>query len=491
MSISRFTSQDRDPQASGQDSARKVHVVTFGCQMNKYDSLLAEGRFRREGYAITADMQDADVVLFNTCSVREHAEDRTWSWVGELKRAKEARPDLVVGVMGCMAQRVGEEIFERAGHVDLVAGTRQFARLPALVEEVLRHREARSDKPGARKSAARVLALEMDDPVAIDRTDEPWDGGLHAYLTVMRGCDLNCTYCIVPSVRGRVMSYPIEHLVREARAFVDKGVRVITLLGQTVNSYGEDFSAPAPGEPQLRGRQGRASLADLLCALQEIEGLVRIRLITLHPSYVTPALALAIAQCSKVERFLPLPAQSGSDSILRAMKRGYNTELFRKRTEILRAQVPDIELASDWIVGFPGESAQDHAGSEALLAEQGFVINYIFKYSPRPSTHAAETLVDDVPEEIKKERNQRMLALSAETGLRRHSSHVGSVRRTFVEGTSEKREGELLGRTIHGLIVSFPGPSEWVGRELDVKIEGASPYGLSGTAAAAEKPAPC
>jgi tRNA-2-methylthio-N6-dimethylallyladenosine synthase len=294
MSTTRVLSADTAPGLGEARVAPKLHVVTFGCQMNKYDSLLAEGRFRREGWALTSSMEEADLVLFNTCSVREHAEDRTWSWVGELKSVKQRRPDLVVGVMGCMAQRVGDEIFARAGHVDIVAGTRQFARLPRLVDEV---RRARAN--GERRKA-RVLALGMEDALAVDRGDEPWDGELHAYLTVMRGCDLNCTYCIVPSVRGRVLSYPIEHLVREARGFVEKGVKVITLLGQTVNSYGEDCPAPGPGEPVLRGRQGRPSLADLLCALQQIDGLARIRLITLHPSYVTPALAQSIAECSKV-----------------------------------------------------------------------------------------------------------------------------------------------------------------------------------------------
>lgn len=476
MSTTRVLSTDSAPASGEARVAPKLHVVTFGCQMNKYDSLLAEGRFRREGWALTSSMEEADLVLFNTCSVREHAEDRTWSWVGELKSVKQRRPELVVGVMGCMAQRVGEEIFARAGHVDIVAGTRQFARLPRLVDEV-----RRAQASGERRKA-RVLALEMDDALALDRGDEPWDGELHAYLTVMRGCDLNCTYCIVPSVRGRVLSYPIEHLVREARGSVAKGVRVITLLGQTVNSYGEDFSPPAAGESLLRGRQGRPSLADLLHALQEIEGLARIRLITLHPSYVTPALAQSIAECSKVERFLPLPAQSGADRILRAMKRGYNVELYRKRTEMLRERVPDIELGSDWIVGFPGETDAEHDESERFLSEQGFAVNYIFKYSPRPGT-AAEALVDDVPEEEKKRRNQRLLELGAQTGLARNSAHVGQVRRTLVEQLGEKRDGELVGRTIHGLSVSFAGARELLGRELDVKIEGASAYGLSGVLA--------
>jgi tRNA-2-methylthio-N6-dimethylallyladenosine synthase len=470
MATTRFQTQATTDAPAG---ARKVHVVTFGCQMNKYDSLLVEGRFRRAGYAATERIEDADVVLFNTCSVRDHAEERTWSWLGELKRAKAARPELVVGVMGCMAQRVGEEIFARAGHVDLVAGTRQFASLPGLVEEVLGQREH-----GGR---ARVVALGMDDPLAVDRTGEPWDGGLHAWLTVMRGCDLNCTYCIVPAVRGRVLSYPIEHLVREARGYVEQGAKAVTLLGQTVNSYGEDAPAPGPGERRWSGRQGRPALADLLRELQEVEGLERIRLITLHPSYVTEALADAIRDCDKVERFLPLPAQSGSDDVLRAMKRGYTTDLYRRRAEMLRERVPDIELGSDWIVGFPGESDADYAASEEFLAKQGFATNYIFQYSPRPGTGAAERLADDVPAEVKRARNHALLRKAEEVGLMRHSAHVGATRRAFVEAPSERGEGVLLARTEHGLVVSLKGGPELVGRTLDVKIESASAFGLSGS----------
>ena len=475
MSLSRFRSKSVD---GASKSAPRVHVVTFGCQMNKYDSLLAEGRFKRQGYVTTESMDEADVVLFNTCSVREHAEERTYSWLGELKRAKQSNPGLVIGVMGCMAQRVGDEIFARAGHVDIVAGTRQFANLPRLVEEVRASRLA-----GLNERAARILALDMNDAVAVDRADEPWDGGLHAYLTVMRGCDLNCTYCIVPTVRGRVMSYPIEALVTEARQFVENGVRVITLLGQTVNSYGEDSPAPLDGEPRMRGRQGRPSLADLLHRLQELPGLERIRLITLHPSYVTPALAEAIRDCDKVDRFLPIPAQSGSDDVLRAMKRGYTTDLYRRRMDMLRAAVPDIELGSDWIVGFPGETDADFDASERFLEEQGFVVNYIFKYDPRPTTHAAENLADDVPEHVKRERNQRMLALGERMGLKRHGAHVGSTRRAFVESVSDRAAGFVIARTTHNLLVSLPGDPSLVGRMVDVRIEGASAYGLSGALA--------
>ena len=354
MTTTRHTSE-----ASGDPTSPKVHVVTFGCQMNKYDSSLVEGRFLKEGYATSETVEDADVVLFNTCSVRDHAEERTWSWVGELKKLKQQKPELVVGIMGCMAQRVEEEVFRRAGHVDLVAGTRQFHHLPRMVREL---RERRAD-PDAVPKDMRLLATDMAEDVQVDREGEEYRGGLHAYLAVMRGCDLNCTYCIVPTTRGRVRSRPIEDLAREAEWLVSQGVKVLTLLGQTVNSYGEDL--PAGGEGT--GRQGRPSLADLLRRLQTIEGLERIRLITLHPSYVTRALAEAIRDCDKVDRFLPLPAQAGTDDVLKRMKRGYTLDLYRKRVAILREVVPDIELGSDWIVGFCGETDADFSrGAERL-----------------------------------------------------------------------------------------------------------------------------
>jgi len=458
--------------------------VTFGCQMNKYDSLLAEGRFRKEGWEVTANPDEADVVLFNTCSVRDHAEERAWSWIGELKRVKARRPDLVIGVMGCMAQRVGEDVFSRATHVDVVAGTRQYHNLPRLVDRV---RAARAATVEGRPIApsidpgGRILALEMDDPIAVVRSGEEYDGDPCAWLTVMRGCDLNCTFCIVPSVRGRVLSRPMEDVVREARWLVEKGARAITLLGQTVNSYGEDFPPPRAGETRWLGRQGRASLADLLYRLQEIDGLLRIRLVTLHPSYLTPALARAVRECSKVDRFLPLPAQSGSDRILRAMRRGYTTDLYRRRVERLREEVPDVEIGSDWIVGFPGETEADYRASEALLGDIGFAVNYVFKYDPRPGTDAAGQRADDVEPEIKKDRNARFLLASERVALGRLSSHVGTVRRVFVERRSEREAGVLLGRTSHGLPVSFGGGADLLGGEIDLRIEAASAFGLAGT----------
>ncbi len=478
MSITRHQTQ-ADPAASlvGENThGPKVHVVTFGCQMNKYDSELVEGRFRTRGYQTTASMDDADVLLFNTCSVREHAEERTWSWVGELKRAKEKRPDLVIGIMGCMAQRVEEEVFKRAGHVDVVAGTRQFQNLPHMVDEVRALRAQR----GASQASSRLVSTGTQEPVKVDRTTQAYAGPAHAYLAVMRGCDLSCTYCIVPTTRGPVQSRDMDDLIAEAQWMVAGGVRVLTLLGQTVNSYGEDFPRPASGSIMGSGRQGRPSLADLLRRLQAIDGLARIRLVTLHPSYVTEAFAQAIADCDKVERFLPLPAQAGSDRILRAMKRGYNLDLYRHRVGILRTIVPDMELGSDWIVGFPGEEESDFQGTLDFLHEQQFLVNYVFKYDPRPGTSSSTRLPETVSEAEKKDRNRRLLDASESVQRRRFERTIGSELEVFVERVSQKDPRLLLGRSLTGMPVSFRGPAEWVESLRTVKVDSATPFGVAG-----------
>ena len=473
MSLPRV--QTRATQVEGAPaSAPTVHVVTFGCQMNKYDSLLVEGRFRAHGYRLTEDLETADVVLFNTCSVRDHAEERVYSWLGELRAAKARRPELVVGVLGCMAQRAENEIFARAGHVDLVCGTRKIHRLPELVAEV-RARRAQDLAP----QAQRLLEVGVEETVGVDRADEVYAGGVSSYLTVMRGCDLNCTFCIVPRVRGRVQSRPVQDLLEEARWMVAGGAKVITLLGQTVNAYGEDLPVPARTVDRGLGRDGRPSLADLLYALQGVGGLERIRLVTLHPSYVTRALARAIAECPKVERFLPLPAQSGSDDVLRRMRRGYTCELYRKRVALLREAVPDIELGSDWIVGFPGESETDFAATLAFLEEMGTIQNFVFQYSPRPETRAFE-LTDDVPLEVKKARNQELLRASERVSLSAHQRRIGSELEVFVEEDLGEDRG-VRGRSVHHLPVSFRGSSRLLGEAIRVRVEGASPFGLWGS----------
>jgi tRNA-2-methylthio-N6-dimethylallyladenosine synthase len=476
MSIPRVRTRSlADPPAGSAAGAPAVHVVTFGCQMNKYDSLFVEGRFLAEGWRLVDRPEEADAILFNTCSVREHAEERVYSWVGSLRRAKERRPELVIGVLGCMAQRAGEEIFARAGHVDIVCGTKRIAELPAMVQEVRARRE------GGRRDAARRIDIDLGGEVRADRSAEPYTGGLAGHLAVMRGCDLNCTFCIVPTVRGRVQSRSVADVVAEACWMVDGGARVITLLGQTVNSYGEDLPVPAPGEPRGRGRGGRPGLADVLYALQEVDGLARIRLVTLHPSYVTAELARAIVDCDKVDRFLPLPAQSGSDAILRRMKRGYTTDLYRERVALLRELVPDLELGSDWIVGFPGETDEDFERSVAFLGEIGFLQSYVFQFDPRPGTRAAE-LADDVPLEVKKERNHRLLEAGERAALARNRAYIGGEVEVFVEEASAKRPGWLRGRSRHNLSVTFTGPLERIGGVVRVRVGEATAFGVSGVA---------
>lgn len=475
MSLTRFQSK---AQSEGSDpTAPKVHVVTFGCQMNKYDSLLVEGRFKKQGWQTTEELGQADAVLFNTCSVRDHAEERVFSWLGELKHLKRDKPEVVLGVMGCMAQRMGDDVFSRAGHVDIVCGTRQFQHLPEMVAEI---RARRADPERFTPREQRLLNLDMTDDVAVDRASEPYAGGRHGYLAVMRGCDLNCAFCVVPKTRGRVLSRPIDDLVREVEWMVAQGAQVITLLGQTVNSYGEDIEKPGPGQRQWRGRQGRPSLADLIYRLQEVAGLVRIRLVTLHPAYMSEALAEALRDCDKVDRFLPLPLQAGSDRVLKAMRRGYTTSLYAERIEMLRGIVPDIELASDWIVGFPTETEAEFAESERWLEHYGFVVNYIFKYSPRPDTAAWQKLADDVSAEVKKERNQRLLRAAERSGLARHTAQIGRQQPVFVEAVSERYPDSVQGRTRANLAISFPGDESLVGQSVQVEPREASPYGLAG-----------
>ncbi len=479
MSISRhLSSSSTQGEAQVSDSdAPKLHIVTFGCQMNKYDSSLVEGRFMKTGYATTDQAHDADVILFNTCSVRDHAEERTWSWIGELKKLKQKRPDLVVGVMGCMAQRVEKEVFRRAGHVDLVAGTRQFQNLPRMVAELMERRQ----EPGRVPKEMRMLATEMGDDVQVDREGSKYTGGSHAFLAIMRGCDLNCTYCIVPTTRGRVRSRGIDDLEREARWLVDQGVQVLTLLGQTVNSYGEDFVVPEEGAVPGTGRQGRFSLADLLRRLQEIDGLERIRLVTLHPSYLTPALGEALRDCDKVDRYLPLPAQAGSDALLKRMKRGYTLDLYRKRVDILRELVPDVELGSDWIVGFCGETEEEFQGSIDFLEEQQFLVNYIFKYDPRPGTRSDGERADDVSTALKKERNQRLLKAAEQVQRARFTRYLGQQVDAWVDSVSERDPRILLGRTRQGMAVSFPGAPSLVGSMAQIQIAETTAYGMGGS----------
>jgi len=431
---------------------RTVFVRTFGCQMNKLDSELVLGQLLGEGYAQAASAKEADVILYNTCSVRQHAEDKVFSYLGTLKREKQRRPGMIIGVIGCMAQRLGEEIRRRAPHVDLVCGTRMFPRLHELIEQ------AREGRP--------VIALDMGEPVEFDRDVTRRPARHRAFVSVMRGCDNFCTYCIVPHVRGREMSRPPSEIAAEVRALVEDGCREITLLGQTVNAYGKSLD-------------GRPTLADLLRRLGDIDGLLRLRFITCHPKCMTADLFDAMAEVPLACQHLHLPAQAGSDAILRAMNRGYTRERYLEIIGMGRERVPDLSYASDFIVGFPGESEEQFEQTADLMRQVRYQNCFIFKYSPRPGTRAAE-MDDSVPPEVKSRRNQALLKVQEEISRAAHEAMIGRTVEVLVDGPSPSDPARPRGRTRRNHIVVFDDSTVNAGDLVHVRIDEVTPLTLFG-----------
>jgi tRNA-2-methylthio-N6-dimethylallyladenosine synthase len=433
-------------------TAPKYHLTSYGCQMNKLDSELVESKLRERGYVAAASEAEADVVLLNTCSVRQHAEDRVWSKLGTLRQRKRREPGLVVGVLGCMAQEHKRYLLSRMPHVDLVVGPSAFGDIDDTVEAA-RHRNAQIAavrEPARTKhevAGAGVLAVGQGvsgDTIRRDVRVRPHRS--QAFVSVMRGCNMPCTYCIVPTTRGDEVSRPIADLVEEAQRLCDDGVTEITLLGQTVNAYGRDLTgAAAAGE--------EATLARLLRTLHEIPALRRLAFITSHPNFLSPDLIDAIAELPKVARYLHLPAQSGSNPVLKAMRRGYTVERYLARLDALRARAPDVEVHSDFIVGYPGETTADFDATVALLQRVGFAQSYVFKYSPRPGTRAAE-LADDVPDAEKDRRNAVLLAAQEQLTLAHNRALVGRTVEVLVEGDS-KVAGRLSGHPVHHRLVHF------------------------------------
>jgi tRNA-2-methylthio-N6-dimethylallyladenosine synthase len=453
--------------------APRYHLTSYGCQMNKLDSELVESKLRQRGYVAAPSEQDAGVVLLNTCSVRQHAEDRVWSKLGKLRQRKRHEPGLVVGVLGCMAQEHKRYLLSRMPHVDLVVGPSAFGDIDETVE---RARERNAVIAAAREPArtkhevagAGVVSVDQGisgDTIVRDVRVRPHRS--QAFVSVMRGCNMPCTYCIVPTTRGDEISRPIAEIVEEAQRLCDDGVTEITLLGQTVNAYGRD----------LTGQD--ATLARLLRDLHTIPALRRLAFITSHPNFLSPALVDAMAELQKVARYLHLPAQSGSNAVLKQMRRGYTVERYLARVEQLLGKAPDIELHSDFIVGYPGETAADFDATVELLRRVQFAQSYVFKYSPRPGTIAAE-LPDDVPDAEKERRNQVLLAVQEEITLRKNRALVGAVVEVLVEGQS-KVAGRLSGRTAQHRLVHFESDDrELVGQYASVRITEALAHSVVG-----------
>jgi len=431
----------------------KVYLETFGCQMNKLDSELILGRLLDDGFELAGSAPSADVILFNTCSVRRHAEEKVYSRLGALKPLKARRPDLIIGVIGCMAQREKETIFRRAPHVDLVCGTFEIAKLPTFLRRAAERRQPELHV------AEQAIAF---GPRSVARRPVRHK----AYVSIMRGCDRFCSYCVVPYVRGRERSRPIGDVAAECNALAADGVKEITLLGQNVDAYGKSLN-------------DGSSLASLLRVIHPIEGLERIRFVTSHPKDISTELLRTISELPRVCRHLHMPAQSGSDLILRAMRRGYTAARYREIVADARRLLPDVQIASDFIVGFPGETDADFDATARLVEEVQFQNCYIFKYSPRSGTRAA-ALDDDVPLAVKKERNQQLLKVQEVISARRHAAQIGSHVEVLVDGPSRRDRRRLAGRTRGNDIVIFDGPADWAGDTVDVRITSCTPLTLFG-----------
>jgi tRNA-2-methylthio-N6-dimethylallyladenosine synthase len=439
--------------------AKKLYIRTFGCQMNEYDSArMADVLGAAQGLTVTDELDDADVVLFNTCSVREKAQEKVFSDLGRARLLKRRKPDLVIGVGGCVASQEGAAIVARAPYVDVVFGPQTLHRLPQLIE-----RRRATGTPQVDTSFPEIEKFDALPPPRIE--------GPTAFVSIMEGCSKYCSFCVVPYTRGEEISRPFDDVLTEVADLADQGVREVTLLGQNVNAY--------------RGPMADGEIADFALLLEyvhEVPGIERIRYTTSHPKEFGQRLIDAYARLPGLVGHVHLPVQSGSDRILAAMKRGYTVLEYKSIIRRLRQLRPDISISSDFIVGFPGETEDDFQRTLRLVADIGFDASFSFVYSRRPGTPAAE-LADDTPQQVKLQRLQRLQAAINDSSARIGAAMVGSVQRILVEGPSKKSPAELMGRTENNRIVNFAAGEcdrVSVGRMIDLRITQALPHSLRG-----------
>lgn len=423
----------------------RFFIQTFGCQMNDHDSGTLARLLEQDGHFEVAEAAQADVILVNTCAIRERAEQKVYSQLGRYRALKDQRPDLVLGVGGCVAQSEGRRVFRRAPFVDLVFGTQTVQEVPELIRSV-------------RQTRRRTVATRMaDDPATMTALYARTAGqGPRAYVTVMQGCDNYCAYCIVPYVRGREVSRPAAEVVAEVERLAEAGVVEVTLLGQNVNSFG-------------RKPRGDADFPELIRRVARVGGIRRVRFTTSHPKDLSDRLIGSFSEVPELMPHMHLPLQAGSDPILRGMRRGYTRGQYVDLVERLRAARPGIAITTDLIVGFPGETEEDFQDTLRVMEEVLFDGVFSFKFSPRPGTVAAG-LPHPVPEPASEDRLARLLALQREHTLQRHRELEGQVRDVLVEGESRSGGGQVMGRSPESKIVNFQGDPGWVGREVPVRI---------------------
>jgi tRNA-2-methylthio-N6-dimethylallyladenosine synthase len=441
--------------------AKKLFVRTFGCQMNEYDSEKMADLLRvSEGFETTQRPEDADLILFNTCSVREKAQEKVFHDLGRVKHLKKVRPDLLIGVGGCVASQEGAAIVARAPYVDLVFGPQTLHRLPQLIN-------------ARRSSGNPQIDISFPEIEKFDALPPARAEGPSAFVSIMEGCSKYCSFCVVPYTRGEEVSRPLEEVLAEIAGLTEQGVKEVTLLGQNVNAY--------------RGRESEGEPADfamLLDYVADLPGIGRIRYTTSHPREFTGRLVDAHARIDKLASHVHLPVQSGSDRVLAAMKRGYTALEYKAIVRRLREASPGISISSDFIVGFPGETERDFDATLKLIDEVGFDDSFSFVYSRRPGTPAAE-LPDDTAHEVKLARLGRLQERIGAHATRISEGMIGTKQLVLVEGASRRNAAELSGRTANNRTVSFPGSSELVGRFIDVTVTAALAHSLRGEIGAA------
>lgn len=430
-----------------------VYLKTYGCQMNERDSEQVLRQLQDRGYRPANSEKEADVILLNTCSVRDLAEQKALRKMTNLRALRKKNPGVVLGFLGCMAQRRGASLEKEIRGVDLVVGTQKFHRVPELVEEA---RLARlGGRPGFRAEVAEEEGSEstIRDHVVTSRQ-------VTAFVSVMQGCDMHCSFCIVPTTRGKERSRPIVEIVEEVRRLVDQGIREVTLLGQIVNLYGRRIPA----------RDGKSAFVQLLEQLENVSGLDRVRFTSPHPRGMKPDLIGSYGRLAKLCEHLHLPMQSGSDRILKQMGRGYTADQYLRIVDQVRQACPEIGLTTDIIVGYPGETEADFEATRKLMAEVDFDNGFIFRYSPREGTRATQEKGPLVPESVKEERNQELLRLLTRRAKEKAKTRVGSLVEILVEGPSKTKESRLTGRTRQNRPVVFEGSDRHRGQLLTVRI---------------------
>ncbi len=455
-----YPSDGADPVVTpGTATIRKVYIQTHGCQMNEYDSgRMLDALRELHGAEVTDDPSAADLLLLNTCSIREKAQEKVFSLLGRWRALKERRPEIIIGVGGCVASQEGAALRERAPFVDIVFGPQTLHRLPVLVQQV-------------RRTRFPLVDISFPEIEKFDRLPEPRAQGASAFVSVMEGCSKYCSFCVVPYTRGEEISRPFDDVIAEVAGLAEQGVKEINLLGQNVNAY--------------RGPMHDGEIADLALLIHyvaAVDGIERIRFTTSHPVEFSDRLIHAYADEPKLVSHLHLPVQSGSDRILAQMKRGHTVLEYKSRIRRLRELRPDLDLSSDFIVGFPGETNADHAATMRLVEELNFDFSFSFIYSPRPGTPAA-SLPDDVPMAVKKARLQELQALIEAQGRARNRAMVGGIERALVEGFSRRDPSELAARTANNRVVNFTGPASRIGTMVDLRITEAQPHSLRGVLA--------